>query len=295
MVQYRAIIFITKNTLQTFKVIDEKFEPLNAKGISYINYNSESDLNDYVEILKTKYRIDEFSQIKISFSIINVGADNKYIDLLKSLLDGAEKIDVNNIEKLIPLILASKGEIKTNTALQEEYETTLQKLERIEIKKKELIEFNEKQNETIEELNKKIDSLENKIESEKERQKKESQQKEKKRLEEEKLSESIYKIDFLNDAERSGAVLSIPKGQEVIFHKKYKNGDPVVQGKIIALYRADYRYSSQDILIIARKSGIIYYMVNDKAKVKNGDIIAVIGEENWTKNQALRFAEESRF
>ncbi len=295
MVQYRAIIFITKNTLQTFKVIDEKFEPLNAKGISYINYNSESDLNDYVEILKTKYRIDEFSQIKISFSIINVGADNKYIDLLKSLLDGAEKIDVNNIEKLIPLILASKGEIKTNTALQEEYETTLQKLERIEIEKKELIEFNEKQNETIEELNKKIDSLENKIESEKERQKKESQQKEKKRLEEEKLSESIYKIDFLNDAERSGAVLSIPKGQEVIFHKMYKNGDPVVQGKIIALYRADYRYSSQDILIIARKSGIIYYMVNDKAKVKNGDIIAVIGEENWTKNQALRFAEESRF
>ena len=60
MAQYRAIIFITKDTLQTFKVVDEKYEALNSKGLSYINYNSESDLAEYADILKTKYNIDDF-------------------------------------------------------------------------------------------------------------------------------------------------------------------------------------------------------------------------------------------
>ena len=132
MAEYRAIIFITKDTLQTFKVVDEKYEALNSKGLSYINYNSESDLAEYTDILKTKYNIDDFSEINISFSIINVGAEDKYIDSLKSLLEGAEKIDVNNIEKLIPLVLASKDEIKTNTALQEDYESALKRIEQVE-------------------------------------------------------------------------------------------------------------------------------------------------------------------
>ena len=165
MAQYRAIIFITKDTLQTFKVVDEKYEALNSKGISYINYNSETDLTDYVEILKTKYNIDEFSEINISFSIINVGAEDKYIDSLKELLDGAERIDVNNIEKLIPLVLASKGEIKTNTALQEDYESALKKIEQLENEKNKLIEDSKKQTDEIDNLVSQIASLKDEIES----------------------------------------------------------------------------------------------------------------------------------
>ena len=165
MAQYRAIIFITKDTLQTFKVVDEKYEALNSKGLSYINYNSESDLAEYTDILKTKYNIDDFSEIKISFSIINVGAEDKYIDSLKSLLEGAEKIDVNNIEKLIPLVLASKGEIKTNTALQEDYESALKRIEQVENENNKLKESNEKQADEINNLISLSDSLKNEIES----------------------------------------------------------------------------------------------------------------------------------
>ena len=165
MAQYRAIIFITKDTLQTFKVVDEKYEALNSKGLSYINYNSESDLAEYADILKTKYNIDDFSEINISFSIINVGAEDKYIESLKSLLDGAEKIDVNNIEKLIPLVLASKGEIKTNTALQEDYEVALKKIEHLEDEKKKLIEQREKQADEIGNLISQTDSLKSEIDS----------------------------------------------------------------------------------------------------------------------------------
>ncbi|MCQ2572902.1 MAG: hypothetical protein MJ182_03305 [Treponema sp.] len=281
MAQYRAIIFITKDTLQTFKVVDEKYEALNSKGLSYINYNSESDLAEYIDILKTKYNIDDFSEINISFSIINVGAEDKYIESLKSLLDGAEKIDVNNIEKLIPLVLASKGEIKTNTALQEDYEVALKKIKHLEDEKKKLIEQREKQADEIDNLISQTDSLKSEIDSiKKEKIKTETLEKQKQEKEKE-LSKSIYKIDFLKNAEESGIALYIPKGNCVTFHKKYKNGDMVSQGSVIATY--------YNVSIFALKAGRIYYMVNDNANVKNGDIIAVIGEKNWTKDDAIFF------
>ena len=47
MAEYRAIIFITKDTLQTFKVVDEKYEALNSKGLSYINYNSDTTIDSF--------------------------------------------------------------------------------------------------------------------------------------------------------------------------------------------------------------------------------------------------------
>lgn len=293
MAQYRAIIFITKDTLQTFKVVDEKYEALNSKGLSYINYNSESDLAEYTDILKTKYNIDDFSEINISFSIINVGAEDKYIDSLKSLLEGAEKIDVNNIEKLIPLVLASKGEIKTNTALQEDYESALKRIEQVENENNKLKESNEKQADEINNLISLSDSLKNEIESIKNEKVREEQLERKKLEKERELSKSIYKIDFLQDAEESGVVLSIPKGQTVTFCKKYKNGEMVSQGTIIATYYKGSRYSSGEISIIALKTGRIYYMVNDNANVKNGDVIAVIGEKNWTKDDAIFFLKQS--
>lgn len=293
MAQYRAIIFITKDTLQTFKVVDEKYEALNSKGLSYINYNSESDLAEYADILKTKYNIDDFSEIKISFSIINVGAEDKYIDSLKSLLEGAEKIDVNNIEKLIPLVLASKGEIKTNTALQEDYESALKRIEQVENENNKLKESNEKQADEINNLISLSDSLKNEIESIKNEKVREEQLERKKLEKERELSKSIYKIDFLQDAEESGVVLSIPKGQTVTFCKKYKNGEMVSQGTIIATYYKGSRYSSGEISITALKAGRIYYMVNDNANVKNGDVIAVIGEKNWTKDDAIFFLKNS--
>ena len=276
MAQYRAIIFITKDTLQTFKVVDEKYEALNSKGISYINYNSETDLTDYVEILKTKYNIDEFSEINISFSIINVGAEDKYIDSLKKLLDGAERIDVNNIEKLIPLVLASKGEIKTNTALQEDYEEALKKIEQLEDEKNKLIEDSKKQTDEIDNLISQTDSLKSEIDSiKKEKIKTETLEKQTQEKER-KLSESIYKIDFLKNAEDSGIVFSMPKGQTVTFSKKFKNGDMVSQGSVIATYYKGSRFNGE-VSITTLKAGRIYYMVNDKANVKNGDVIAVIG------------------
>lgn len=294
MAQYRAIIFITKNTLQTFKVVDEKYEALNSKGISYINYTSESDLTDYVENLKAKFNIEEnFSEIKISFSIINVGAEDKYIDSLKSLLDGAEKTDVNNIEKLIPLVLASKGEIKTNTALQEDYEAALKKIDQLEDEKNKLKEYSEKQTDEIEKLISQTDSLKDEIESIK-NEKIEAEKLEEQKLEKEReLSKSIYKIDFLKNAEESGIVFSMPKGQTVTFSKKFKNGDMVSQGAVIATYYKDSRYSSGEIFITALKAGRIYYMVNNNAHVKNGDVIAVIGESNWTKDDAIFFLKQS--
>ena len=294
MAQYRAIIFITKDTLQTFKVVDEKYEALNSKGLSYINYNSESDLAEYADILKTKYNIDDFSEINISFSIINVGAEDKYIESLKSLLDGAEKIDVNNIEKLIPLVLASKGEIKTNTALQEDYEVALKKIEHLEDEKKKLIEQREKQADEIGNLISQTDSLKSEIDSiKKEKIKTETLEKQKQEKEKE-LSKSIYKIDFLKNAEESGVVLSIPNGQTVTFTKKYKNGAMVSQGSVIATYNAlGITFYGKAIPIIALKEGRIYYMVNDNAKVKNGDVIAVIGEKNWTKDDAIFFLKQS--
>lgn len=297
MAQYRAIIFITKDTLQTFKVVDEKYEALNSKGLSYINYNSESDLAEYADILKTKYNIDDFSEINISFSIINVGAEDKYIDSLKSLLDGAEKIDVNNIEKLIPLVLASKGEIKTNTALQEDYEVALKKIEQLEDEKKELIEQSEKQADEIDNLISQTDSLKSEIDSvKKEKIKTETLEKQKQEKEKE-LSKSIYKIDFLKNAEESGIVLSIPNGQTVTFNKKFNNGDMVSQGSVIATYSPTntpiaLRFGNS-ISITALKTGRIYYMVNNNATVKNGDVIAVIGETNWTKDDAISFLKES--
>lgn len=280
----RAIIFITKNTLQTFKVVDEQYEALNSKGIMYISYSSESDLNDYVEVLKTKYNIDDFSEIDISFSIINLGAEGKFITILKTLLDGAEKIDVNNVEKLIPLILASKGEIKTNTALQEEYNSLLSKANKLESENKSLIELNDKQDCEIAKLNSQLNFIINEIESiknkkiEKERLRKEKEQTEKE------LSESIYKIDFLKDAENSGISLFIPKGKEVVFSKLYRNGDNVSKGAAIASYYTGIHWNEK-IFILAKKSGRIYYMVNDNASVKNGNVVAVIGDFN-TKDEA---------
>ena len=293
MAQYRAIIFITKDTLQTFKVVDEKYEALNSKGLSYINYNSESDLAEYADILKTKYNIDDFSEINISFSIINVGAEDKYIDSLKSLLDGAEKIDVNNIEKLIPLVLASKGEIKTNTALQEDYEAAVKKIEQLEDEKNKLIESSEKQTDEINNLISQTDSLKSEIDSIKKEKIKTEKLEEQKLEKERELSESIYKIDFLKNAEDSGIVFSMPKGQTVTFNKKFKNGDMVSQGSVIATYYKGLRFSSGEVSIFALKAGRIYYMVNDNANVKNGDVIAVIGEENWTKDDAIYFLKQS--
>ena len=293
MAQYRAIIFITKDTLQTFKVVDEKYEALNSKGLSYINYNSESDLAEYADILKTKYNIDDFSEIKISFSIINVGAEDKYIDSLKSLLDGVKKIDVNNVEKLIPLVLASKGEIKTNTALQEDYEVALKKIEQLEDEKNKLMEFSEKQTDEINNLISQTDSLKSEIESIKNKKIEAEKLEEQKQENERELSKSIYKIDFLKNTEESGIVLSIPKGQTVTFNKKFKNGDIVSQGSVIATYYKGSRFSNGEVSVFALKAGRIYYMVNDNANVKNGDVIAVIGEKNWTKDDAIFFLKQS--
>lgn len=129
----RAVVFITKNTLQTFNVVGENYEPLNYKGIQYFPYENDADIDGYVENLKTKYSVTNFSEIEIEFSLVNLGADEKHFEKLKSLL-GNVKIDSRNVEKLIPLIITSDDEIKTNTALQRENEVLRKKVEELQSK-----------------------------------------------------------------------------------------------------------------------------------------------------------------
>lgn len=272
MAKERAVIFITKNTLQTFKVIGEEYEPLYSKGIAYIDYTlEENGIEKYVETLKAKYKINDFSEIEIKFSLINLGAEEKYLETLKNLL-GTERVDLKNVEKLIPLILASNGEIKTNTFLQEENQNLKKKLAELE-------NLNS-------ELNKEIEKLKNQFDE----YQKQQVELEKKRAEDAKQKEILQHICR---SERAG-----------IFVKNFDSRTNVEVGQTIGAINTNspqtnsyfsYRYGRRiDYEIKAKISGKIFYMVNQNSKIEQNQIVAVIGDKNWTKEDALNFLKKNK-
>ena len=300
----RLIIYIDSEQKASAYRIEED----NSYSISFNGNEYESDLPTFAEIVMDELRAIPLSKMEsrggISVLLVSNGAANESIRKIMELLfhDENEEGMLNvNIQELnvieakyfLPLIgnpeypsakdFANIYSIATSSFIQQKELDDLKSDNSILVGKIKEYEDN------FDKLNKELSEL-------KEFKKTVIKKEDNKRIaqvKEEELSESIYKIDFMKDAENSGVVLSIPKGKEVIFHKRYKNGTVVSQGSTIASYTASMRWSSDEITINAKKSGRIYYVVNDNSNIKNGDIIAVIGENTWTKDDAIFFLKQS--
>ena len=301
----KLIIYITSEQTASAYRIEED----NSYSISFNGNEYESDLSIFTETVMEELRATPLSKMEsrggISVLVVSNGAANETIRSIMELLfhddneDGMLNVNIQELNVIeakyfLPLIgnpeapsakdFANIFSIETSSFVQQK------ELDDLKSDNSRMIKKIKEYEDNFGKLNNELSELKEfkKATIKKEESRKKSQEKE------EELSSSIYKIDFAKDAKNSGVVLSIPKGGEVLFHKRYKNGDIVSPGSTIAYYVANFRFASEEITITAKKSGRIYYMVNDNSNVKNGDIIAVIGENTWTKDDAIFFLKQNQ-
>lgn len=282
-----------------------RIEEDNSYSISFNGNEYESDLPTFAELVMDELRATPLSKMEsrggISVLLVSNGAANETIRKIMELLfhddneDGMLNVNIQELNVIeakyfLPLIgnpeapsakdFANIYSIETSSFVQQK------ELDDLKSDNSRMIKKIKEYEDNFGKLNNELSELKEfkKATIKKEENRRSIQKKE------EELSESIYKINFAKDAEDSGVAFK--------FHKKYNNGKIVSKGETIGtygLFRSSNPFASNaEIGLTAKKSGRIYYMVSDDSVVKNGDIIAAIGEKTWTKEDADSFIKQNQ-
>ena len=292
----KLIIYIDSEQKTSAYRIEEE----NSYLISFNGNEYESDLENFATTVMEELRAKPLSKLEsrggISVLIVSNGATNETIRKIMVLLFHDDKEngilnvniqELNVIEAKYFLPLIGNPEAPSAKDFESIYSianSSVQQKELDDLKShnSQLMKEIEEYKENLDKINTELIELrkiKNEVISRKTAQEKE-----------EKLSESIYKIDFAKDAENSGVTFE--------FHKKFNSGKTVSVGETIASYSLNsLNYLSMinrnnEISITAKKGGKLYYMVDNNSSIKNGEVIAVIGEKTWTEDDARHFLKQ---
>lgn len=106
---YTIFIFISSDKIYVFEVIDNAtLKPIGFQGDEYYTYENNNDIEGLCDDLADHYNIDGLSDLKIHIQIIDCNAEKSAKSLLLSKLAECERLSVNCVDDLIPIILTQK-------------------------------------------------------------------------------------------------------------------------------------------------------------------------------------------
>lgn len=221
----KIIIYIENDTVSACNV--KKGEPIRPKGLDSMKLDSKESVSNFCKILRDKYNIDDFSDIDMSICLVNEGADEEKLTALREELQNAHKFYENTEENTIELAKKNDETIKElktqvdklkslNDSLKSEKESLQKTITEYESELTSLREFKESVTKKAEEKLTKINEVREKRE----------------------IEAQLIKADFIHDDQWDINNRFIPHADTdaVYIHQKFKNGETVSLGSIIAIY-----------------------------------------------------------
>lgn len=282
----KIIIYIENDTVSAFNV--KKGEPIRPKGLDSMKLDSKESVSNFCKILRDKYNIDDFSEIDMTIYLVNEEANTEILAALREELQNAHKFYENTEENTIELAKKNDETIKElktqvdklkslNDSLKSEKESLQKTITEYESELTSLREFKESVTKKAEEKLTKINEVREKRE----------------------IEAQLIKADFIHDDQWDINNRFIPHADTdaVYIHQKFKNGETVSLGSIIAIYddillgkNKSYRENGARI-IKSKVSGRIFYLSEENQTITHGYPIAMIGDFNSVEEAAC-YAEE---
>ena len=282
----KIIIYIENDTVSACNV--KKGEPIRPKGLDSMKLDSKESVSNFCKILRDKYNIDDFSDIDMSICLVNEGADEEKLTALREELQTAHNFYENTEENTIELAKKNDETIKElktqvdklkslNASLKSEKESLQKTITEYESELTSLREFKESVTKKAEEKLTKINEVREKRE----------------------IEAQLIKADFIHDDQWDINNRFFPHADTdaVYIHQKFKNGETVSLGSIIAIYddillgkNKSYRENGARI-IKSKVSGRIFYLSEENQTITHGYPIAMIGDFNSVEEAAC-YAEE---
>lgn len=277
----KIIIYIENDTVSAFNV--KKGEPIRPKGLDSMKLDSKESVSNFCKILRDKYNIDDFSEIDMNIYLVNEGANAQTINALREELQTAHNFYENTEENTIELAKKNDETIKElkaqvdklkslNDSLKSENESLQKKITKYETELTSLRELKESVTKKAEEKLTKINEVKEKRE----------------------IEAQLIKTDFIHDDQWDINNRFFPNADKdaVYIHQKFKNGETVSVGSIIAIYddillgkNKSYRENGARI-IKSKVSGRIFYLSEENQTITHGYPIAMIGDFNSVEEAA---------
>ena len=277
----KIIIYIENDTVSAFNV--KKGEPIRPKGLDSMKLDSKESVSNFCKILRDKYNIDDFSEIDMTIYLVNEEANTEILAALREELQTAHNFYENTEENTIELAKKNDETIKElktqvdklkslNDSLKSEKESLQKTITEYESELTSLREFKESVTKKAEEKLTKINEVREKRE----------------------IEAQLIKADFIHDDQWDINNRFIPHADTdaVYIHQKFKNGETVSLGSIIAIYddillgkNKSYRENGARI-IKSKVSGRIFYLSEENQTITHGYPIAMIGDFNSVEEAA---------
>lgn len=278
----KIIIYMEDDTVSAFNI--KKGEPINPKGLDSIKLNSAESVSEFCDILRTKFNIDDFSEIDMNIYLVNEGANAQTINALREELQTAHNFYENTEENTIELAKKNDETIKElktqvdklkslNDSLKSEKESLQKTITEYESELTSLREFKESVTKKVEEKLTKINEVREKRE----------------------IESKLVKVDFIHDDQWDINNRFFPQidKDKVFIHQQFRDGETISVGSIIGIYddiqsdnhslllglHNNYRQNGARI-IKSKVSGRIYYLVEENETITHGSPIAMIGDFN---------------
>lgn len=321
----RLIIYIDSEQKASAYRIEED----NSYSISFNGNEYESDLPTFAEIVRDELRATPLSKMEsrggISVLLVSNGAANESIRKIMELLfhdeneEGMLNVNIqelNVIEARYFLSLIGIPESPSAKDFAQFFEiekkslVNAQELEELKSKLTELQGDLENKTSEISELQSFKELVLRAIEKKREKQTIKADAEINKKIDD---SNRICKINFLMDCKEDKNLLIQPNSEDIKNSKKYglifhwlKKDQSIIKGNSrIGTYKIDTSpvsfldiYKLQRIGEISKKTkreGKLFYVVNNDSKVKEGDVVAVIGAEDWTTKDVVECLKRNSY
>ena len=307
-----------------------RIEEDNSYSISFNGNEYESDLLAFAEILMEELRATPLSKMEsrggIAVLMVSNGATNETIRKIMELLfhddneDGLLNVNIhelNVIEAKYFLSLIGNSESPSAKDFAQFFEiekksmVNAQALEELKSKLTKLQGELDNKNSEISELQKFRESVIKEREKEIKKQTIKAKDEIKKKIDD---SNRICKINFRMDCKETKRIYSVPdvKGDiKFNFSKISEEGTMIKKGTSIGLYAiaslpallTSGILNSLSLALSnlppidkkAKRSGKLFYVVNDMDVVGEGDVVAVIGDEDWTTKDVVECLKRNSY
>lgn len=113
---YNLLICISKDKLMAMDIQDEDVvDRISIEGNDSIDFQQNSDIENFCEHIKNYYNIEQLSEITINASVIYFNASKDNLNILLECLKDVASINVIDSKKILPIIALKKLEIEEGT------------------------------------------------------------------------------------------------------------------------------------------------------------------------------------
>lgn len=113
---YNLLICISKDKLMAMDIQDEDVvDRISIEGNDSIDFQQNSDIENFCEHIKNYYNIEQLSEITINASVIYFNASKDNLNILLECLKDVASINVIDSKKILPIIALKKLAIEEGT------------------------------------------------------------------------------------------------------------------------------------------------------------------------------------